>query len=99
MMRFGEKPPERQQLISFFVDGESIQAVPGDTIASALYAQGKRAWRVSRSGDHRGLFCGIGLCFDCLVTVDGKPNQRACVTTVAQGMRVMTNLAAERKSK
>jgi len=98
-MRFGERGPERQQPISFIVDGEPIQAYPGDTIASALYAQGKRVWRVSRSGDQRGLFCGIGLCFDCLVTVDGEPNQRACVTTVAQGMRVMTNLAAERNSK
>ena len=98
-MRFGEKLPERQQLISFFVDGEALSAYPGDTIASALYAQGKRAWRVSRSGDHRGLFCGIGLCFDCLVTVDGKANQRACVTTVAPGMQVITNLAGERHSK
>jgi predicted molibdopterin-dependent oxidoreductase YjgC len=99
MMRFGEKLLDKQKLISVFVDGELIQAVPGDTIASALYAQGKRAWRVSRSGDHRGLFCGIGQCFDCLVTVDGKPNQRACVTTVAQGMQVLTNLADERNSK
>jgi len=99
MMRFGEKLPERQHVITFFVDGETIQAYPGDTIASALYAQGKRAWRVSRSGDHRGLFCGIGMCFDCLVTVDEKPNQRACVTTVAQGMQVMTNVADERTSR
>ena len=98
-MRFGERRPESQQPISFIVDGKSIQAYPGDTIASALYAQGKRVWGVSRSGDQRGLFCGIGLCFDCLVTVDGKPNQRACVTAVAQGMRVMTNLADERNSK
>jgi predicted molibdopterin-dependent oxidoreductase YjgC len=99
MMRFGEKPPEGVQPISIIVDGEELQALPGDTIASALYAQGKRAWRVSRSGDARGLFCGIGLCFDCLVTVDGKPNQRACVTPVAQGMQVATNLAGERVSR
>ncbi len=99
MMRFGGKLPERPQPISFFVDGEIVQAFPGDTIASALYANGKRAWRVSRSGDHRGLFCGIGLCFDCLVTVDGKSNQRACVTTVTHGMQVTTNLANERNSR
>jgi len=97
-MRFGEKLPQGQPPISLIVDGEPIQAYPGDTIASALYAQGKRAWRVSRSGDQRGLFCGIGLCFDCLVTVDGKPNQRACTTAVAQGMRVTTNLEGERHS-
>ncbi len=98
-MRFGGKLPESPQPISFFVDGETIQAFPGDTIASALYAHGKRAWRVSRSGDQRGLFCGIGLCFDCLVTVDGRSNQRACVTTVAEGMQVATNLAQGRKSR
>ena len=98
-MRFGEKLPEGRPPISLIVDGEPIPAYPGDTIASALYAQGKRAWRVSRAGDQRGLFCGIGLCFDCLVTVDGKPNQRACITLVAQGMRVTTNLEGERHSQ
>ncbi len=80
------------QPIAFTVDGETCSAYPGDTIAGALYAIGKRTWRRSRSGEPRGLFCGMGVCFDCLVTVDGQPDQRACQTLVRAGMAVTTNL-------
>jgi predicted molibdopterin-dependent oxidoreductase YjgC len=69
-----------------------MTALQGDTIASALYAAGIRTWRYSRARDARGLFCGIGVCFDCLVTVDGIPDQRACQTLVVPGMVVKTNL-------
>jgi predicted molibdopterin-dependent oxidoreductase YjgC len=93
MMRFGGKPSERVELmITFSLDGESIQAYEGDTIASALYAVGRRAWHRSRYGDERGLLCGIGYCFDCLVTVDGKADLRACQILVKEGMIVTTNL-------
>jgi predicted molibdopterin-dependent oxidoreductase YjgC len=92
-MRFVEKgsPPENPK-ISFTLDGAPISALAGDTIASALYAAGIRAWHRSRSGDARGLLCGIGLCFDCLVSVDGGPNQRACQVQAREGMQVQTNL-------
>ncbi len=93
MMRFGQKPSEPDEhTITFSVDGEPIPACEGDTIASALYALGRRAWRLSRYGDERGLLCGIGYCFDCLVTVDGKTELRACQTLVKEGMVVITNL-------
>ncbi len=81
-----------EQPITFTVDGEPFSAYPGDTIAGALYAAGKRVWRHSRSGEARGIFCGMGVCFDCLVTVDGQPDQRACQTLVKPGMAVTTNL-------
>jgi predicted molibdopterin-dependent oxidoreductase YjgC len=72
-------------------DGEPLSALEGQTIAAALLAAGHRAWRVtSRQGEPRGLFCGMGVCFDCLVSVDGRPNVRACQTAVAEGMRVQT---------
>ena len=89
MLRFGK---ETQQPFTIIFDGEPLPAYPGDTVASALYAAGKRAWRRSRAGDQRGLLCGIGLCFDCLLTVDGVTNQRACQVTVKDGMVVQTNL-------
>jgi len=89
MLRFGK---ETQLPFTITVDGEPLAAYPGDTVASALYAAGKRAWRRSRAGDQRGLLCGIGLCFDCLLTVDGVPNQRACQIPVQDGMIVTTNL-------
>jgi predicted molibdopterin-dependent oxidoreductase YjgC len=89
-MRFEIKGEAKK--ISFTFDGQNLPALLGDTIASALYAAGIRSWRRSRHGDERGLLCGIGLCFDCLVTVDGKADQRACQVSVVPGMVVETNL-------
>jgi predicted molibdopterin-dependent oxidoreductase YjgC len=89
MLRYGK---ETQQTFNIIFDGETLPAYPGDTVSSALYAAGKRAWRRSRAGDERGLLCGIGVCFDCLVTIDGNSNQRACQVIVQDGMVIQTNL-------
>jgi len=59
-------------------------------VATVLLAMGRRAFRRTGNGAPRGLFCGMGICFDCLVTVDGRPNVRACMTTVQPGMVVET---------
>jgi hypothetical protein len=92
-MRFADKHSSvEDQSFTFTLDGTPVQSLPGDTLASALYAAGIRAWRRSRSGDERGLLCGIGLCFDCLLTVDGVENQRACQVLARAGMRVETTL-------
>lgn len=69
-------------------DGREIEALSGETIAAALAAADIVAVRQARSGAPRGPFCGMGVCFDCLVTVDGRPNQRACLTKVSAGMDV-----------
>jgi glycine/D-amino acid oxidase-like deaminating enzyme/bacterioferritin-associated ferredoxin len=73
-----------------FCDGERISAVEGESIASTLTAHGIRKFCRSREGDERGLFCGMGVCFDCRVTVNGRPGQRACLTTVRPEMRIET---------
>lgn len=79
--------------ISFAYDGRALPAEEGQTVGAALWAAGVRSWRTTRgAGAPRGLFCGIGVCFDCLVTVDGIPNQRACLIPVRAGMRVITQL-------
>ncbi|GLZ79215.1 proline dehydrogenase [Actinorhabdospora filicis] len=68
------------------VDGRDIDAEPGRSIAAVLHADGLRSWRTTRvEGSPRGLFCGIGVCFDCLVTINGRPNLRACLITVREG--------------
>src|SRR5882672_6189859 len=69
-------------------DGTEIEALPGETIAAALAAADIVAVRRARSDAPRGPYCGMGVCFDCLVTVDGRPNQRACLTKVASDMDV-----------
>jgi hypothetical protein len=64
----------------FDFDGRAIPFDAGQSIGAALVAAGVASWRTTRRGARpRGLFCGIGVCFDCLVTVDGRPNQRACL--------------------
>jgi hypothetical protein len=74
------------------VDGKPVPVVPGQTIGAALYTSGIRAWRTTRFGRRpRGLFCGIGVCFDCLITINGHPSLRACVTEAREGDVVTTD--------
>jgi glycine/D-amino acid oxidase-like deaminating enzyme len=76
--------------LRFRFDGTEIEALTGETIAAALAAADIVALHQARSGAPRGPFCGMGACFDCLVTVDGRPSQRACLTKVAAGMEVLS---------
>jgi predicted molibdopterin-dependent oxidoreductase YjgC len=72
--------------IGFSFDGAPVEAVPGQTVAAALLAAGHRTLRRTRVDDRpRGVFCGIGACFDCLVTYNGRPGMRACLTPVRDG--------------
>jgi predicted molibdopterin-dependent oxidoreductase YjgC len=85
-----ESETQRGQAVTIRVDGAAVQAYLGETIAGALLANSQRAWRRTEKGEPRGLFCGMGICFDCLVTVNGVSNVRACLTPVADGMVVET---------
>lgn len=76
---------------SFSFDGEAIEFHNGQTVGAALVKARILSWRTTRKqGRPRGLFCGIGICFDCLITVNGSPNQRACLVAAAGGMSVRT---------
>lgn len=76
---------------TFEFDGATVDFRPGQTLGAALVAAGRPSWRTTRvTGARRGLFCGIGICFDCLVTIDGEPNQRACLVLAEPGLRVTT---------
>ena len=73
------------------LDGEPIEAAPGQSVAAALIAAGHRSWRRTRvGGEPRGVFCGIGVCFDCLATINGRPNLRACLVEARPGDIVST---------
>ncbi|GAA1327332.1 (2Fe-2S)-binding protein [Leucobacter albus] len=69
-------------------EGERISCAPGASVAAALIATGKRGWRETRTGATRGLFCGIGVCFDCIVEIDGESGQRSCMIPLTEGMDV-----------
>lgn len=75
--------------VTVTVDGEPLEAHLGETVAAVLIAHsGSPALRTTRSGSARGLYCGMGVCFDCLVVVDGVPNTRACMTWVRNRMEI-----------
>jgi predicted molibdopterin-dependent oxidoreductase YjgC len=73
------------------VDGRELRGLAGEPLAALLLAHGVNVMRsMPESGAPRGLFCGVGRCSDCLMTVDGELNVRVCVTPVVDGMRVRT---------
>ncbi len=75
--------------IEIFVEGTSVQARAGDTVSVALLASGRDVRRdTAVSGAKRLPYCMMGVCFDCLVVVDGVPGTRACMTWVREGMVV-----------
>lgn len=84
---------ERGRSLSFLFDGEPIAAFEGETVAAALLAAGRRVLRTTPvTQTPRGVFCGMGVCFDCLVVIDGQPSRRACVTFARDDMRVETQV-------
>lgn len=77
--------------VSITVDGAVLSVEPGLPLGAVLHRLRDGVLRhTDRRGEPRGLFCGMGVCFDCLVTVDGRPGIRACITPTAAGMRVET---------
>lgn len=75
--------------MNIFVNGKAIEVSEGETVGSVLLKRRKQALRNTRiEGKPRGMFCGIGICFDCIVTIDEVINQRACVTQLREGMRI-----------
>ncbi len=86
--------PDAGPIVAITVDGRPLEARAGDTVAAALVAAGRLGFRTTPRGRApRGVFCGMGICFDCVVTVNGISGVRACVTPVAEGMRVDTGSA------
>ena len=81
--------PLASDRLTFLFEGREIEGRKGETIAAALTAAGILPIRRTRNGSARGLFCGMGVCQDCLVEIDGTPNQRACMTKLECGMRVV----------
>jgi predicted molibdopterin-dependent oxidoreductase YjgC len=78
------------ELVVFTVDGEELSAPARQSIAAALLSDGRAVLRHGRDGGPRGLYCGIGACFECRVHVEGRGAVLSCVTPVEAGMRVTT---------
>ena len=81
----------RGEPFRFTVDGDPVDAFPGETIATALLAVDRRvARRTAHRGAPRGVFCAIGVCHDCRMIVDGEANVRTCLVPARPGMIVET---------
>jgi predicted molibdopterin-dependent oxidoreductase YjgC len=83
-----------RERVRFTVDGAALEAEAGTTVLAALWNTGRRALRQSVSGEPRGALCVMGTCFECRVTLDGRPGRRACLESVRPGLDVRTGDAS-----
>lgn len=81
-------PRAAASTVTIHYEGRVIEAVEGETIAAAIIASGEQRFRRTRDGGRRGVFCGMGVCQECLVVVGGAHGQRACMTKLRAGMVV-----------
>lgn len=82
---------QRGRPVKISVDGKPMDAYEGETVAAALLAAGVYTFHLSlKNKEPRSMFCGMGACMECLVTVNGTHTLRACMTQVAEGMQVET---------
>lgn len=82
-----------QRMVKVTINGRGFEAMQGDTVAAVLLAAGVSPTRASPiSGAPRAPFCMMGVCFECLVTVDGVGNRQGCLIAVGDGMRIETQM-------
>lgn len=88
---FKRLPEAEGAIVAVTIDGEPIKAREGDSVAAALLAAGRSGCRETPvTGAKRGPYCMMGVCFDCLVTVDGIGNRQGCMILVEDGMCIET---------
>ena len=85
----------RGKEVSIKLNGNLKVAYLGESVATVLLAEGITAMRTTIQGQARGVFCGMGVCFDCLVVIDGITNQRACLIEARPGMKVQTQVGSD----
>jgi predicted molibdopterin-dependent oxidoreductase YjgC len=84
--RLDDIPGER---VTIYIDGQAVIALVGETVAAAVLASGIRHTRTTAvSGDPRAPFCLMGVCYECLMIINGQSNQRACRERVHEGMTI-----------
>lgn len=83
---------KRKQQMTLTVNGQEITAYQGETVLAALIAAGIKILKKNPvNGEPRGALCGMGVCFECTVTIDGIPNIRSCMTEARDGMEIEIN--------
>lgn len=86
-----KRADEARLTVRLSVNGKQVSAAPGDTVAAALVAAGISPFRRTPVNDApRSVYCMMGVCFDCLVTIDGVANRQACLVPVSDGLKIET---------
>jgi len=78
-------------LITLVIDNQRVTVEEGTTVAAAILLAGTVQFRRSVSGELRGPLCGMGICFECRVTIDRVSNQRSCNILAREGMEIITD--------
>lgn len=86
--------------VTIEIDGQSVTADEGETVAAVLLRQSE-AWNrlTPVSGSPRAPFCMMGVCFDCMAEVDGVSSVQTCLVTVREGMSVARQIGKRRISR
>jgi predicted molibdopterin-dependent oxidoreductase YjgC len=83
---------KRKDKVTLTVNGKKIPAYKGETLLASLIAAGYKTLKQSPLKDEpRGALCGMGVCYECIVTINGEPNIRSCMTEVEDNMKVEIN--------
>jgi hypothetical protein len=91
-----EKGVKRGTPFFIKVNGEQVVAYPGETVAGAMLAAGKKVFGTScLKNSPRGVYCGIGVCYSCVLTINNIPSQRACQTLAKEKMVIESEVAAK----
>jgi len=77
--------------VKIVVNGQAVEVPEGVMVSAAVAIAGVAAFRRSVTGEARGPLCGMGICFECRVTVDGRPHVRSCQVLCRPGMEVRTD--------
>ena len=78
--------------LTLSINGQPISVPPGTLVAAAVALAGVTRFRASVQGTPRGPLCGMGVCFECRVTINGQPHSRSCQTLCEPGMEVQTDV-------
>jgi D-hydroxyproline dehydrogenase subunit gamma len=89
-IRNNSKNSNDRNPIEIFINGNAFRVTAGATVAAALATAGINMFRRSVTGEARAPLCGMGICFECRVTINGEPHQRSCQIPCVPGMKVVT---------
>ena len=95
---FERLPEPAAELVTVTLDGDAVRVPAYFTAAAAALAHGNASRTTAVSGSPRAPYCMMGVCFDCLMEIDGVPNRQACLVPVAEGMRIRRQQGARKAS-